>query len=87
MAEAADISKSAAERALNAFTTCVTDALSEKKDVTLVGFGSFTTSKRAARQGRNPQTGDLMQIPSTIVARFRAGKRLKDAINDENEES
>ncbi len=49
----------------------------------LVGFGSFTTSQRAARTGRNPQTGDTMQIPAATVARFKAGKKLKDAVNKE----
>lgn len=81
MAQAADISKNAATRALDAFIDAVTASLSSGKDVVLVGFGSFTTSKRAARTGRNPQTGEMMNIPAAIVARFRAGKKLKDAVN------
>ncbi len=81
MAGAADISKNAATRALDAFTDAITGSLKEGKDVVLVGFGSFTTSHRAARAGRNPQTGQTMQIPAATVARFRAGKKLKDAVN------
>jgi DNA-binding protein HU-beta len=81
MAQSADISKNAAQRALDAFVDAVTDSLQKGNDVVLVGFGSFTTSKRAARTGRNPQTGETMNIPAATVARFRAGKKLKDAVN------
>ena len=81
MASTADISKSAATRALDAFIDATTDSLSQGKDVVLVGFGSFTTSQRAARTGRNPQTGEPMRIAAATVARFKAGKKLKDAIN------
>ncbi|MBW5802790.1 HU family DNA-binding protein [Coxiella endosymbiont of Ornithodoros amblus] len=83
IAQSADISKNAAGRALDAFVDSVTKSLQEGEDVVLVGFGSFTTSQRAARTGRNPQTGDAMQIPAVTVARFRAGKKLKDAVNKE----
>lgn len=83
MAQSADISKNAAQRALDAFVDAVTGSLQKGDDVVLVGFGSFTTSKRAARSGRNPQTGETMHIPAATVARFRAGKKLKDAVNKE----
>jgi len=82
MAAQADISKAAAERALNAFTDTVTSALAGDKDekITLVGFGTFSTSERAARTGRNPQTGETINIPATVVPKFKAGKSLKDAV-------
>jgi len=81
MADSAGISKAAAERALNAFTDAVTMQLKEGKDVVLVGFGTWSTSARAARTGRNPQTGEEIQIAASIVAKFKAGKKLKDAVN------
>lgn len=81
MADEASISKNAAERALNAFMEGVTDSLKAGDDVVLVGFGSFTTSERAARTGRNPQTGESMQIPAATVVRFKPGKNLKGAVN------
>lgn len=81
MASSADISKNAAARALDAFVNSVTASLRDGSDVVLVGFGSFTTSHRAARTGRNPQTGQTMQIPAATVARFKAGKKLKEAVN------
>ena len=83
MARSADISKNAASRALDAFLNSVTKSLREDENVILVGFGSFTTSHRAARIGRNPQTGDTIEIPATIVPRFKAGKKLKNAINQD----
>ncbi len=81
IASSADISKNAATRALDAFIDTVTSSLKDGQDVVLVGFGSFTTSQRAARTGRNPQTGETMQIPAATVARFKAGKKLKEAVN------
>lgn len=81
MADAASISKAAAERALNAFTDAVTSELVKGDEVVLVGFGTWTTSQRSARTGRNPQTGETIEIPSTVVAKFKAGKKLKDAVN------
>jgi len=81
MASGADISKNAAARALDAFVDSVTTSLRDGDDVVLIGFGSFTTSQRAARTGRNPQTGQTMQIPAATVARFKAGKKLKEAVN------
>ena len=81
MADAASISKAAAERALNAFTDAVTSELCKGDEVVLVGFGTWATSQRSARTGRNPQTGESIQIPSSVVAKFKAGKKLKDAVN------
>lgn len=81
MAAQADISKAAAETALNTFVNSVTNTLSDGGKVSIVNFGSFETSTRAARTGRNPRTGDEMLIPAAVVAKFKAGKRLKDAVN------
>lgn len=81
MAKSADISKNAASRALDAFISSITESLRERKDVVLVGFGSFKSSQRVARTGRNPQTGEPMQIPASIVVRFSTGKKLKEALN------
>jgi DNA-binding protein HU-beta len=82
MADKADLSKADAERALNAFTDAVTETLAQNNDekITLVGFGTFSTSERAARTGRNPQTGETINIPATVVPKFKAGKSLKDAV-------
>ena len=80
IAQSADISKNSATRAVEAFIDTVTQSLKNGKDVVLMGFGSFTTSKRAARTARNPQTGEPMSIPETIVPRFKAGKKLKDEL-------
>jgi len=80
MANNANLSKADAERALNAFTDSVTNSLQGGDSVTLVGFGTFDTSERSARKGRNPQTGEEIQIPATTVPKFRAGKGLKDAV-------
>lgn len=82
MADKADLSKADAERALNAFTDAVTETLASDNDekITLVGFGTFSTSERAARTGRNPQTGETINIPATVVPKFKAGKSLKDAV-------
>ncbi len=81
MAKDAGISKVAASAALESFMTNVTKAL-KKKDgkVTLVGFGTFSKSRRKARKGRNPQTGAPIKIKASNVVKFKAGKKLKDAI-------
>lgn len=81
MAEDAGISKAAAASALTSFTESITKAL-KKKDgkVTLVGFGTFAKTRRKARKGRNPQTGDPIKIKACNVVKFRPGKKLKDAI-------
>lgn len=80
MAGAAGISKAAAERALTGMLEAVTGALAKGDKVTLVGFGTFSVSKRAARQGRNPQTGAAIKIAARKVARFKAGSKLADAV-------
>ncbi len=81
IAESADISKAAAGRALDGFVDAVTDALKKGDQVSLVGFGSFTVRERAARTGRNPQTGATIQIKASKSPAFKAGKALKDAVN------
>ena len=68
------------QNALNAFVDSVTDALVAGDQVVLVGFGSFETKKRAARKGKNPQTGAEINIPATTVPAFKVGKALKDAV-------
>ena len=82
MADEAEISKTAAQRALEAFTETVTDELSKGNDVPLVGFGNFTVSHRAARKGRNPQTGEEIKIKAAKRVGFKAGKALKEAVKD-----
>ena len=81
MAKDAKISKTAALAALNSFTANVTKAL-KKKDgkVTLVGFGTFSKTRRKARKGRNPQTGEPIKIKARNVVKFKAGKKLQDAV-------
>jgi DNA-binding protein HU-beta len=81
IADSADISKAAAEKALNGFMDSITTALKKGDKVTLVGFGTFSVAKRAARQGRNPQTGKTMKIAAKTVAKFKAGSKLADAVN------
>ncbi|NQE47303.1 transcriptional regulator HU subunit alpha [Herbaspirillum rubrisubalbicans] len=80
IAGAADISKAAAGRAVDAFIGAVTATLKKNGTVTLVGFGTFAVGKRAARAGRNPQTGAAIKIKASKVPKFKAGKALKDAI-------
>lgn len=81
VAEKAGISKKDAGNAVDAFTTVVTEALIKGEKVSLVGFGTFEVKERAAREGRNPQTGETMQIAASKVPSFKAGKTLKDAVN------
>lgn len=81
VAASADISKAAAGRALDAMVESITGALKEGDQVVLVGFGTFSVKERAARTGRNPQTGDPIQIAAATVPSFKAGKALKDAVN------
>jgi len=81
MAESAGITKAQAGKALDAFTDSVTGALKKKDKVTLVGFGTFSTSERKARKGRNPQTGAEIDIPAKTVAKFKPGKDLEDTVN------
>ncbi len=81
IAEHADISKAAAGRALNGLLDAVMAALCGGKSVSLLGFGTFSVKPRAARTGRNPKTGEPIQIAASNVALFKAGKVLKDAVN------
>ena len=81
IATSADITKADAERALNGTMEAITDALSKGDKVALIGFGTFSTTKRAARDGRNPQTGKTMKIKAKTVAKFKAGAKLADAVN------
>ncbi len=81
MAEKANLSKKDAEAALNAFVGAVECALAKGDKVQLVGFGGFEVRERAARTGRNPQTGAEMKIAAAKVPAFKAGKALKDLIN------
>jgi DNA-binding protein HU-beta len=76
----AKISKAAAEKAVNAFTSALTKALKKGDKLTLTGFGTFSVAKRRARIGRNPQTGKEIKIAATRVAKFKAGNLLKSAV-------
>lgn len=81
IAAAADITKAQAGRALDAVLESVTETLKNGEKVTLIGFGTFETRERAARTGRNPQTGKEIQIAASTTPAFKAGKKLKDALN------
>ncbi|QKQ23861.1 HU family DNA-binding protein [Candidatus Ruthia endofausta] len=81
IASVANLSKADASRALNATTDAITRAMTSSDGVQLTGFGSFIVRGRAARTGRNPQTGATIQIKASKVAAFKAGKALKEAIN------
>jgi len=80
IASRAGLSKADADRALNAFIDTVADALARGEKVTVTGFGTFEVRHRAARMGRNPQTGAPLHIPATDTPAFKAGKGLKDAV-------
>lgn len=81
IAKHADLSKAAATRALEAFTGGVRQSLKSGEGLALVGFGAFTVSKRAARTGRNPQSGESIKIKASTVPKFRPAQSLKDALN------
>ncbi|MBI2380157.1 MAG: HU family DNA-binding protein [Gammaproteobacteria bacterium] len=81
IASGADLSKAAAARALDSALDAITEALRKGDQVTLVGFGSFAVKERAARTGRNPQTGKEISIAAAKVPGFKPGKALKDAVN------
>jgi DNA-binding protein HU-beta len=81
MAGAADISKAAAARALDGMVDAITGAMKTGDQVSLIGFGTFSVKERAARQGRNPQTGETIEIKASRIPSFKAGKALKDAVN------
>ncbi len=81
IADQAELSKKDAEAALNAFTGTIGKALKKGDKVQLVGFGTFEVSKRSARKGRNPQTGETIKIKASKTPKFKAGKALKDMVN------
>ena len=81
VAEEAGLSKADAGRAVDAMVDSITDALKKGAQVSLVGFGTFSVKKRAARTGRNPRTGETIQIAAKTVAKFKAGKGLDEALN------
>ena len=81
VAEGADISKADATRAIDTMLNSITSSLKGGDQVTLVGFGTFAVKERAARAGRNPRTGETINIPASKVPGFKAGKALKDAVN------
>lgn len=81
VAASADLSKADATRAVDSVVDNITQTLKKGDQVTLVGFGTFSVKKRAARTGRNPQTGATIQIAASNVPGFKAGKALKDAVN------
>ena len=80
IADKAELSKKDSEQALKAFVDVVTDELKKGRKIQLVGFGTFEVTERAAREGRNPQTGKTMKIEACKAPRFKAGKALKDAV-------
>ena len=82
MAEQTNLSKKDAEAALKAFIDVVSEELKKGEKVQLVGFGTFEVSERAAREGRNPQTGETMEIKASKTPKFKAGKALKDIVNE-----
>ncbi|HGJ5917798.1 HU family DNA-binding protein [Arsenophonus nasoniae] len=80
VSEKSGLGKKDAEKAVNAFTDTITESLKSGNSVQLVGFGSFQVKARAAREGRNPQTGKAIKIAATNVPSFKAGQKLKDAV-------
>lgn len=80
VATEAKIPRAAAERALNSFTASITEVLKQGDKITLPGFGTFLTSNRSARKGRNPRTGEEITISAATIPKFKAGKKLKDAV-------
>ena len=80
IAESTGFTKTDADKAVNAFLETVTEALKSGEKVALTGFGSFEVAEREAREGRNPQTGETMQIKASKTPKFKAGKTLKDAV-------
>lgn len=79
VAQDCDLSKAVAEKALNSVMDAILEAVSAGDKVTLIGFGTFSVSERAAREGRNPQTGKTINIPARKVVKFKAGSKLADA--------
>ncbi len=81
VASSTNLSKSDASSAIDAVFSAITKTLSEKGVVSMIGFGTFQTSLRSARSGRNPRTGEPIDIPATCIPKFKAGKSLKEAVN------
>ena len=81
VAEKAELSKKDAEKAVKALTDVISDELVKGEKIQLVGFGTFEVSERAAREGRNPKSGEVMNIPASKTPKFKAGKALKDMVN------
>ncbi len=81
VAEKAELSKKDAEKAVKAFTEVVSEGLAKGEKIQIVGFGTFEVAERAAREGRNPRTGESMTIASSKSPKFKAGKALKDSLN------
>ncbi|MCD2492225.1 HU family DNA-binding protein [Lacrimispora sp. NSJ-141] len=81
VAEKTELSKKDAEKVIKAFTDVIADEMVNGGKVQLVGFGTFEVSERAAREGRNPKSGETMTIPASKVPKFKAGKALKDMVN------
>lgn len=82
ISNSADISKASAEKALHGMLGAISGALSKDESVALIGFGTFSVSDRAARTGRNPQTGKKIQIAAKKVVKFKSGKKLVDSVNN-----
>lgn len=82
IAEKSELSKKDSEKALKAFIDVVTEGLKKEEKIVLVGFGTFDVAKRPARTGRNPQTKKEIKIPASKAPKFKAGKALKDAVNE-----
>ncbi|MCJ7603744.1 MAG: HU family DNA-binding protein [Desulfobulbaceae bacterium] len=82
IAESANITKVNADRVLLGMLEAITDSLQKGENVALVGFGTFSTNKRAARTGRNPQSGKSIDIPAKTVVKFKVGKKLGDEVNN-----
>jgi DNA-binding protein HU-beta len=81
IADHAGINKAAAEKALNSTLMAISETLKNGDTISLVGFGTFSVAKREARQGKNPQNGDVIKIPAKNVVRFKAGKNLSETVN------
>ena len=80
IAQNSGLTKADSARALDAFIQTVSESLQQRKEIRLVGFGTFTTADRRATEGRNPRTGESIQIPATTLPKFRAGKVLKETV-------
>lgn len=81
VATQASLSKAVADGVVNAVFTAISDALAQEEAVTIAGFGTFSTKRRPARQGRNPRTGESITIAASKIPSFKAGKTLRDAVN------